>query len=140
MKVTVVVTVYNRFKYVENILKCLGNQTVAPYEVIFTDDGSKKNLKKILSKYNGRVNFKIKHLYQKDKGFRKAKACNNAFIEAKGNYIISLDQDAIFPSNLIENFLKLSKEGYYSILRVIWSTHEEMLKIQKKIDNSKKYE
>lgn len=140
MKITVIVTVYNRFQYIENILKCLLKQTVTPYEVIFTDDGSKEDLKDVLNRYKSKCNFKIKHIYQKDEGFRKAKACNNAFIEASGDYIISLDQDAIFPSDLIEKFIKFSKEGYYSILRVIWSTHDEMINIQNKIDNNERYE
>lgn len=140
MKISVVVTVYNRFDYIENIMKCLMNQSISPYEVIFTDDGSKEDLKDILKKYKDKVNFKMKHIYQKDDGFRKAKACNNAFIEASGDYIISLDQDAIFPNDLLEHFLKISKQGYFSILRVIWSTHDEMLGIQKKIDINEKYE
>lgn len=140
MKVSVVISVYNRFKYVENILKCLISQTYLPFEVIFTDDGSSENLKEVLLKYKDKVSFEIKHIYQSDKGFRKAKACNNAFIEAKGDYIISLDQDAIFPNNLIETFMNLKKENYFSILRVVWSHYEEMLNIQKKIDENKEYE
>lgn len=140
MKVSVVISVYNRFKYVENILKCLINQTYFPFEVIFTDDGSSENLKDVLLKYKSKTPFEIKHIYQADKGFRKAKACNNAFIEAKGDYIISLDQDAIFPNDLIETFINLKKENYFSILRVIWSHHEEMLNIQKKIDENREYE
>lgn len=140
MKISVIVTVYNRFQYVENVLKCLLKQTITPYEVIFTDDGSKENLRDILDKYKSECNFKIKHIYQKDIGFRKSKACNNAFIETSGDYIISLDQDAIFPNDLIEKFIKFSKEGYYSILRVIWSTYEEMEKIQKMIDDNRNYE
>lgn len=139
MKISVIVTVYNRFNYIENILKCLINQKITPYEVIFTDDGSKEDLKDILKQYKDKVKFKMKHIYQKDEGFRKAKACNNAFIEAAGDYIISLDQDAIFPNDLIEHFLKISEKGYFSILRVIWSTHDEMLGIQNKIDENNEY-
>ena len=78
MKISLIITVYNRFEYIENILKCIINQSVQPYEVIFTDDGSKEDLKEILKKYKDKVNFKMKHIFQKDLGFRKAKACNNA--------------------------------------------------------------
>lgn len=139
MKISVIVTVYNRFNYVENILKCLLNQTIQPYEVIFTDDGSSEDLKKLLKKYRDRGNFKIKHIFQEDLGFRKTKACNNAVLEAEGEYLIFLDQDAIFPNNLLEEFNLKRKNGYFSILRVIWSTHEEMLEIQRDIDENKGY-
>lgn len=139
MKVSVMITVYNRFEYIENILKCLLTQTIQPYEVIFTDDGSKENLKEILKKYKDKTKFKIKHIFQEDLGFRRARACNNAVLEAEGEYIISLDQDAIFPNDLIETFLKYKKEGYFNIMRVIWSTHDEMLKIQENINNGREY-
>lgn len=139
MKISVIVTVYNRFKYIENILKCLIAQTQQPYEVIFTDDGSKEDLKELLKKYKSLAKFKIKHIHQEDLGFRKSKACNNAVLECEGDYIIFLDQDAVFPNNLIENFISKKKEGFFSILRVIWSTHDEMLKIQEKLDEKKDY-
>ena len=101
MKISLIITVYNRFEYVENILKCLIKQSVQPYEVIFTDDGSKEDLKEILKKYKDKCEFKIKYIYQEDLGFRKSKVCNNAVIESEGDYLIFLDQDAIFPDNLI---------------------------------------
>lgn len=140
MKISVIITVYNRFKYVENILQCLLKQTIQPNEVIFTDDGSKDDLKEILKKYKDKTKFKIKYIYQEDLGFRKSKACNNAIIESEGDYIIFLDQDAIFPDNLIEEFMNKKRKGFFSILRVIWSTHDEMLKIQEKLYIKEKYE
>ena len=139
MKLSVIITVYNRFDYVENILKCLMNQTIQPYEVIFTDDGSKEDLKKILKKYKKEVKFKLKYIYQEDLGFRKSKACNNAVIESEGDYLIFLDQDAIFPNNLLEEFYSKIKIKKFSILRVIWSTYEEKLKIQEKINKNLEY-
>lgn len=139
MKISVIITVYNRFKYVENILKCLSKQTIQPHEVIFTDDGSEENLKVLLLKYKKEVDFKIKYIYQENLGFRKARACNNGVLESEGEYLIFLDQDAIFPEDLIEKFIYKQKEKYFSILRVIWSTYDEMLKIQAKIDENKDY-
>ena len=137
MKISVIVTVYNRFDYVKNIIECLIRQTEQPYEVIFTDDGSKDDLRGVLLEYKERCKFKIKYIYQEDLGFRKSKACNNAMIESEGDYLIFLDQDAVFPQNLIETFIKNKKEEYFSILRVIWSTHEEKEKIQEKLFKEK---
>lgn len=137
MKISLIITVYNRFEYVENILKCLIKQSVQPYEVIFTDDGSKEDLKEILKKYKDKCEFKIKYIYQEDLGFRKSKACNNAVIESKGDYLIFLDQDAIFPNNLIETFIQNKKENKFSILRVIWSENDERIDIQKTLVKNK---
>lgn len=141
MKISIIVTVYNRFEYVENIIKCLMNQRIQPYEVIFTNDGSKDDLKKILTKYKNECKFKIKHIYQEDLGFRKSKVCNNAVIESEGDYLIFLDQDVIFPNDLIEMFINNKKENKFSILRVIWSENFERIEIQKILNKNKwKYE
>ncbi|MGL5126528.1 MAG: glycosyltransferase, partial [Fusobacteriaceae bacterium] len=75
MKISVVVSVYNRFEYVLNIFKCLKEQTLLPYEVIFADDGSKASLKEFLKEELKNCFFKVKHVYQEDFGFRKCKSC-----------------------------------------------------------------
>ena len=105
--------------------------------MIFTDDGSKEDLKEILKKYKDKCEFKIKYIYQEDLGFRKSKACNNAVMESEGNYLIFLDQDAIFPNDLIETFIKNKKKNSFSILRVIWSENNERIDIQKILEKSK---
>ena len=59
MKVTVIVTVYNRLEYTRNILLCLLNQTKNIEELIFVDDGSKENLKDYIADLLPKCNFKI---------------------------------------------------------------------------------
>ena len=139
MKLSIIVTVYNRFDYVKNIIKCLKNQTYQPFEVIFTDDGSREDLKKLLKLEKENCDFKIKHIYQKDLGFRKSRACNNAVLEAEGDYLIFLDQDALFPNDLLSTFVKRIKKSYFSIMRVIWTDHNQKEKIQRKFDSGVNY-
>lgn len=139
MKISVIVSVYNRFEYALNTLKFLKKQNVQPYEVIFADDGSKGSLKEFLKDELKNCKFKVKHVYQEDLGFRKCKSCNNAVIESEGDYLIFLDQDAIFPETLIEDFLRLSSRETFSILRVLWSLDEERKELQELIENGAKY-
>ncbi|MGL5188424.1 MAG: glycosyltransferase [Cetobacterium sp.] len=141
MKISVIVSVYNRFEYVLNILRCLKTQTVKPYEVIFADDGSKDSLKDFLKDELRDCTFKVKHVYQEDLGFRKCKSCNNAVLESEGDYLIFLDQDAIFPTTLLEEFISLASKDKFSILRVLWSNDSERKEIaalmERKADYSK---
>ncbi|MGL5982037.1 MAG: glycosyltransferase [Cetobacterium sp.] len=139
MKISVIVSVYNRFQYVLNILKCLKAQTIKPYEIIFADDGSKSSLKEYLKNELIDCDFKVKHVYQEDLGFRKCKSCNNAILEAEGEYLIFLDQDAIFPKTLLEEFVNLANEDKFSILRVLWSDDSERKEIQILIDKKHDY-
>lgn len=139
MKISVIVSVYNRFEYALNTLKFLKKQNIQPYEVIFADDGSKGSLKEFLKDELKNCKFKVKHVYQEDLGFRKCKSCNNAVIESEGDYLIFLDQDAIFPETLIEDFIRLSSRETFSILRVLWSLDEERKELQELIETEAKY-
>ena len=139
MKISVIVSVYNRFEYALNTLKFLKKQNIQPYEVIFADDGSKESLKELLKDELKNCKFKVKHVYQEDLGFRKCKSCNNAVIESEGDYLIFLDQDAIFPETLIEDFIRLSSRETFSILRVLWSLDEERKELQELIEAEAKY-
>ena len=138
--ITVIVTVYNRLDYLRNIFICLMSQTVKPNELIIADDGSSENVLNYIGDLIPKCEFKIKHVYQKDMGFRKSRSCNNAVRESEGNYLIFLDQDAIFPNDFLEKVIQNKKRGYFSILRVIWSEFEEKEKIQDMIVRGETYE
>ena len=47
-----------------------------------------------------KCDFKIKHVYQEDRGFRLAKSRNNAARVAEGDWLVFLDQDIIFGGRL----------------------------------------
>ncbi|ADO84510.1 glycosyl transferase family 2 (plasmid) [Ilyobacter polytropus DSM 2926] len=139
MKISVIVTVYNRFEYARNILKCLINQTCTIHELIFADDGSKENLFDAVKDLIPKCNFKIKHIYQEDLGFRASKNRNNGAREAEGDILLFMDQDVIFPDNFIEKFLNDSQEGKFIFSRAINSTENEKLRIEELINLDGKY-
>ena len=139
MKISVIVTVYNRFEYARNILKCLINQTCTIHELIFADDGSKENLFNAIKDLIPKCNFKIKHVYQEDLGFRASKNRNNGARAAEGDILLFLDQDVIFSNDFIEKFLNNSKKEGFLFSRAIISTEREKLIIQDLIDSDEKY-
>ena len=131
MKVTVIVTVYNRLEYTRNIVLCLLNQTRNIEELIFVDDGSKENLKDYIADLLPKCNFKIKHIYQADLGFRLSRSRNNGVRNAEGDYLIFLDQDVVFPNDFIENICKNSKKKVMTYTKPIASDEKEKNEIQK---------
>lgn len=134
MKIGLIVTVYNRVRYLENVLKMIAHQTLVPYEVIIADDGSVENVKGLLENYKNELKCKIKHVYQEDKGFRKSRSCNNAVIESESDYLIFIDQDLVFPESMLDVFRKNIKRKYFTMLRVYWSSSDEAEHIQQCID------
>ena len=139
MKISVIVTVYNRFEYARNILKCLMVQTHPIYELIFADDGSKENLSDAIKDLIPKCDFKVKHAYQEDLGFRLARSRNNAVRIADGDYLMFLDQDVIFPTDFIEKIVLNARQGRLVYCKPIMSDHLQKTKFQNILDTEENY-
>lgn len=113
MKITVIVPVYNRLEHLRALCQCLIRQEVQPDELIISDDGSSEKVIDYIGDLLPEMKFKVKHIYQEDLGFRKARALNNAVREAEGEILIFCDQDLIFPENHIKNIkIELKKKNF----------------------------
>ncbi|MFC1668274.1 glycosyltransferase [Chlamydiota bacterium] len=98
-KVSVIIPVYNKAKYISFALQSVLNQTVKDIEIIVIDDGSTDNLKEVIKPYLSRITF----YEQKNQG---ASTARNKGIEfAKGDFICLLDADDIWLPNKIEKQL-----------------------------------
>lgn len=135
-KISVIVAVYNRLNYARNILKCLLNQTKGIYELIFVDDGSQENLFENIEDLIPFCKFKIKHVYQKDLGFRLSRSRNNGVRNCEGDYLIFLDQDVIFSEDFIESIYNAREKRVIVYTQALISTEEEKKKIQNKIEEN----
>ena len=66
MKGSVIVPVYNVYKYLDKCLNSLVNQTLKDIEIIIVNDGSKENEEEIINKYLDKYS-NIKY-YKKENG------------------------------------------------------------------------
>lgn len=139
IKVSVIVPVYNRLEHLRALFICLLNQKIQPYELIITDDGSSEKVLDYIDDLIESAKFKIKHIYQEDKGFRKTRALNNAVRESEGDYLIFCDQDLIFPDDYIEKILKNAKKNEYLMGRAHNTEFDEKNIILKKLNETKDY-
>lgn len=104
-KFSVIVIVYNKSELLKKCLISLNNQSLLPNEVIITDDGSEENILESLNEILPSLNFKVKYIKQKHKGFRAAKARNNAIRITSNEKIIFFDQDIISTRKYVETFI-----------------------------------
>ncbi len=98
IKVSVVIPVYNAEKYLRQCIESLLNQTLSDIEIIFVDDGSTDKSAEIISKY-AESDSRILLLRQKNKYAGSAR--NTGLDAAKGEYIIFLDADDFFDSDML---------------------------------------
>jgi len=95
VNISVIISTYNSPKWLEKVLWGLERQTHRQFEVIISDDGSSIETEQFIKKFSQFSFFKIKHVWQKDNGFRKCEIINKAIILAKEDYLIFLDGDCI---------------------------------------------
>ena len=97
MKVSVIIRVYNAEKTIRKAVASALNQDFPKkdFEIIIVNDGSTDNSLEILKSYKK----KIRLINQKNQG--AVAAANRGFKEARGKYIIVLDADDCFETNIL---------------------------------------
>ena len=104
VKVSVITTVYNGEKYLQNCIDSVANQDMKSYEHIIVDDKSEDSSRQIISK-NALNNSKIKPLFNlENRG--QATSINLAILKAKGDFIAHLDCDDFMLPNRLSQQLK----------------------------------
>lgn len=139
MKISVIVPVYNRFENLRALIICLMNQKIQPYELLISDDGSSQNLEEFIGDLLPKIKFKIKHIYQEDRGFRKTRALNNGARNAEGEVLVLCDQDLIFPEDYLEKVQLNIKKGEFLMGRLHLTTQEDKEKIMKVLEYQRDY-
>lgn len=139
-KIACIVTVYNRFNYVRNIIKCLKNQTLQIDELILVDDGSSESILESIEDLLQDCKFNVIHVFQEDIAFRLARSRNNGVRVTDSDFLIFCDQDIIFADDFIETVYNSAKKKSILMTRVPTTTETEKNLIEKYIADEKNFE
>ena len=124
---TIIMNCHNGEKYLKKSLNSLINQSYDNWELIFWDNQSQDNSKKILESYNEK---KFKYFYNKNKT-TLYKARNLAIEKATGDYICFLDTDDFWASNKLKKqkeFLEKNQD-----FKIVYSNYYINNELKKKI-------
>lgn len=113
MKTALLISTYNWPKALELVLKSVQDQTQLPDEVLIADDGSTKETKELIDVFSKKINTTVKHFWQEDKGFRKAKILNKAIAGTNADYIIQVDGDCILDKHFVKDHIKNAQSNVY---------------------------
>lgn len=108
---TVIASFYNKIDYLKLVLAGFEIQTTKNFELIIADDGSTEEVVKEIENISQNYSFRIKHIWQQDKGFRKNRILNQAIIAANTDYLIFIDADCIPHSLYVEEHIKNKTEN-----------------------------
>jgi hypothetical protein len=113
MKTSLVITTYNWPEALEIVLLSILKQSVFPNEILIADDGSTKETKQLIGRYSSKFKSEIKHIWQKDEGFKKTSILNKSITKANGDYIIQIDGDIIIHTHFIKDHVEMAKKGLF---------------------------
>ena len=113
MRVSLIITTYNRVDALSLVVCSVESQTVLPKEVIIADDGSGDDTKITIHTFQTTSNLNILHSWQEDKGFRAAKSRNKAIAKSNSDYIILIDGDMILHPEFIQDHINNAELGYF---------------------------
>jgi glycosyltransferase involved in cell wall biosynthesis len=104
-KISVVIPLFNKEKYIGRTINSVLNQTIEDFEILIVDNNSTDNGMDVVSKYK---DIRIKCLQQKVKGVSAAR--NFGITNSTSNLIAFLDADDEWLPQYLENILKLVKK------------------------------
>jgi len=110
---TLIISTYNWAEALSLVLKSVKKQSQLPDEIIIADDGSTQETRDVIEKSISDFTIPVHHVWQEDKGFRKAHILNKAVAKAAGEYIIQIDGDCIMHKHFIKDHLHFVKRNTY---------------------------
>ncbi|MFN5557749.1 MAG: glycosyltransferase family 2 protein [Chryseotalea sp.] len=113
LRVSLLITTYNRKDALELVLLSIKEQTVLPIEVIVADDGSREDTKILLERMAKNFPVPLIHSWQEDNGFRAARSRNVAMKKAIGEYIVMIDGDIVLNRFFIQDHIRNAAKGFY---------------------------
>lgn len=104
--ISIIVPIYNKEKYIDDIISTVKMQTYKNWEIIFIDDASTDtSVKQIESKLSDKIKLcKFKH----NKGVSQAR--NEGIALAQGEYIAFLDADDLWRKDKLQKQIEFMKE------------------------------
>ena len=113
MRITVVVTTYNRADALAAVLEGYLAQEDAGFDVVVADDGSTDETRRAVAEYAARAPFPLAHVWQEDRGFRAAAIRNRALAATTADYIVFTDGDCVPPPAFVSRHRALAEPGYF---------------------------
>jgi len=114
-KISIIIPLYNREKYILRVLRSIQNQSMKDIEIIFIDDFSTDSTKNIIKLYQKEDERIILIEHSKNEGTLISR--NDGVFKARGEYIMFVDSDdLLLPNVLIASYSKAKKFNYEIIL------------------------
>jgi glycosyltransferase involved in cell wall biosynthesis len=113
MKLSVIVSTYNKPRDLERVLWGYACQTDRAFELLVADDGSGPGTAVAIERVCREAGLRAVHVWHPDRGFRKSEIMNRAIAASGGDYLLFTDGDSIPRADLVAVHRALARPGRY---------------------------
>ena len=114
MRLTLVITTYERPDALAAVLQSVEAQGVRPDEVLVADDGSGPDTAAVIARFAQSAAFPLQHVRQEHEGFRLTRLRNLAIAAATGDFIVFIDGDMVLHPQFIADHRAAAVRGRYT--------------------------
>ena len=113
MKLSVIMTTYNAPIWLEKVLWGYSSQSHKDFEISIGDDGSTEETRELIERMRVDTGMTIKHIWQRDDGFRKCRILNKSILAVESDYVVFTDGDCIPRNDFLAIHASEAEPGYY---------------------------
>jgi len=113
MRASVILSTYNSPAWLEKVLWGYQQQDSRAFELIVADDGSNHSTEALVRRMQKVCDYHIRHVWQRDAGFRKCRILNKAIRASSLPYLVFSDGDCIPRRDFVSTHLRRAEPGYY---------------------------
>lgn len=113
MRLSVIVSTYNKPLDLERVLWGYAVQTRSDFELLVADDGSGQHTRDVIDRVRRQAGLRVVHVWHADRGFRKSEIVNRAIVASRGDYLLFSDGDSIPRADLVAAHYALAEPGRF---------------------------
>jgi GT2 family glycosyltransferase len=113
VKLSVVVSTYERPAELEAVLRALADQSEGGFEVVVADDGSGPETAAVVERLRGSFGGRLALVWQEDEGYRLALGRNRAALSATGDYLVFVDGDCVPRRGFARALRRAARPGWF---------------------------
>ena len=114
MRLTLIVTTYNRPDALHAVLGSALAQRELPQQIIVADDGSDDATRSVIDRARAAPGADVRHVWQPHADFRAARLRNLAIAAASGDYLVIVDGDMVLHREFIADHRRIARRGHFT--------------------------
>jgi glycosyltransferase involved in cell wall biosynthesis len=113
MRISVILSTYNAPDWLAKSLHGYLAQTDRDFEIVIADDGSGSETASLIRDFASRTDISIRHVWQRDDGFRKTRILNKSILRSEGDYLLFSDGDCIPRNDFVAVHRRFAQRGRF---------------------------